>query len=567
MSARTASSLLPFLSSVPASVAFTIGIGLLFLALPGPVAGVLGRAQDLAARLAQRKLLSLLVLFAGVLAVRLLLLPLLGVPVPGIHDEFSYLLMGDTFRHGRLANPPHPMWLFFETFHVNWFPTYSSMYPPAQGLVLAAGSFLGHPWIGVLLAAAAMGAAVQWGLRAWMPARWAFLGGVLLALKLGVASYWINSYWGGAAGAIGGALVLGALGRLFRKARARDALLLGLGVAILANSRPYEGLLFCLPPGIAFCRWLWSTPRRPDAPGRGFEVLLPLALVLAAMLGFMGYYNLRLTGRATLFPYALNIRTYHTATMFVVGTPRPEMRYHNRQFEDFYNGFEREEYTHTWASLECVSKVKTIRLASSFLWWGLLLLVPGLLPALRGRKLRLWWVTLALTLAGIYMVPWSNAHYAAPLAAVLFALLVQAIRCLRTMRFRGRRYGVALSHALVALLVLDTAAHVARRECDPLGWTCQGDASRQAIQRKLENTPGKHLIVVRYDEDHNIHDEWVYNGAEIDGAKVLWARELDPQQNRELFSYFADRQVWLVTPDSDNTYLEPYTPPEQNAGE
>jgi hypothetical protein len=68
--------------------------------------------------------------------------------------------------------------------------------------------------------------------------------------------------------------------------------------------------------------------------------------------------------------------------------------------------------------------------------------------------------------------------------------------------------------------------------------------------------------MVRYDsKDHNIHDEWVYNGAEIDAAKVLWARELDPAQNATLLAYFHDRKIWLVTPDSDNTYLEPYTPP------
>ena len=75
------------------------------------------------------------------------------------------------------------------------------------------------------------------------------------------------------------------------------------------------------------------------------------------------------------------------------------------------------------------------------------------------------------------------------------------------------------------------------------------------------HTPGKHLVMVRYEQDHNIHDEWVYNGADIDGAKVLWARELDAQQNAKLFAYFKDRQIWLVTPDSDNEYLEPYRPP------
>ncbi len=97
--------------------------------------------------------------------------------------------------------------------------------------------------------------------------------------------------------------------------------------------------------------------------------------------------------------------------------------------------------------------------------------------------------------------------------------------------------------------------------CDPLQWTCQGDPSRAAIAKTLSNTPGKHLIMVRYEEDHNLHDEWVYNGAEIDTAKVLWARELDPAQNAKLFAYFRDRQVWLVEPDTDNTELVPYQGP------
>jgi hypothetical protein len=94
-----------------------------------------------------------------------------------------------------------------------------------------------------------------------------------------------------------------------------------------------------------------------------------------------------------------------------------------------------------------------------------------------------------------------------------------------------------------------------------LEWSCQGDPSRAAIEKKLSNAPGKHLIMVRYEEDHNLHDEWVYNGAEIDTAKVLWARELDSAQNAKLFAYFNDRQIWLVEPDRDNTELIPYSAP------
>jgi hypothetical protein len=551
-----------FWPSAEIALLLTLVFALLAVWQPSLAAGFFQKVEFFFSRLAERKKLVVSLMFLAVVSVRLAVLPLLPVPVPGIHDEFSYLLMGDTFAHGRLTNPTHPMWMSFETFHVNWFPTYSSMYPPAQGFVLAIGQLLGNPWIGVLLSDAAMCAAILWMLQAWMPARWALLGGVLAALNLGIASYWMNSYWGGAVAGAGGALVLGALARIRRRPSLGSALLFGLGVAILANSRPYEGLLFCVPAGIWLLWWIAGKIKsRASLPSRILKVVLPLSVCIAGTLAFIGYYNWRLTGNALLMPHVLNTRTYHSTPLFLWEHNKPELKYHNQQFEDFYNGWEREDYKTTWHDVLGVTAEKVARLGVVLFWPGALFLLPAIPLALRDRKMRLLLVTLLVCVAGVFVVIWSAPHYAAPVTCVVYALLVQAVRHLRLMKWKTRAVGVALSRALVVLLVLETGINVGRRACDPMWWTCAGDPSRVTVMKQIEKLPGKHLILVRYAEDHNIHDEWVYNGADIDGSKVIWARELDKEQNDKLLAYFKGRRVWLVEPDLDNTEIKPYSPP------
>ena len=546
---------------------FVVGIA---IAAPRASRNVFQKIESAISNFSLRTGTIALLLFVGIIALRLAVIPLVPRHVPGIHDEFSYLLAADTFLHGRLANPTHPLWMSFESFHINWFPTYSSIYPPAQGAILAVGKIFGNPWIGIVLSVGVMSVAIFWMLLAWFPSRWALLGAALATVKLGIASYWMNSYWGGSVAAIGGALVLGAMPRIVRRANTRDALFLALGIGILANSRPYEGFIFCLPVAAWFAWWLvGKTKSRDRASPRIQKTLLPLVAALTLVVGWMGYYNWRLTGNALLLPHTVNERRYHSAPMFVWGDVTAPLEYNNQTFYDFYTGWEREEYQRNWSKFWYVSQLKLTRYATTYFWMGFFIALPGLFFVLRDRRTRFLLVSSAFAVLAMFSVVWANPHYISPWTCVFFALLVQAIRHVRLVRWtRGLPappVGIALSWAIAAVLLLDTSRLVSHHACDTLEWTCQGDPSRAAVSDRLSQLPGKHLVIVHYtDDDHNIHDEWVYNDADLDNAKVIWARELTAEQNARLLAYFRERSIWWVDPDNDNTELVAYPPkPEE----
>jgi len=510
---------------------------------------------------ASRPFVSVATLFLTVFLLRAALLPLLPVPTPELHDEFSFLLLGDTIAHGRLANPTPPLYKSFETFHENMYPRYCSKYAPAQGFALAFGEKFGDPWIGVLLTCSLMIALFHWALRVWMPARWSLLAAILVGLKLGLTSYWMNSFWGGAVAALAGALAIGGLGRILKKRPSVGAALaLGAGIALLANSRPYEGLIFSIPVGVFFLKWL-AGKSAPPISVRVKKVLLPTSALLIAGVAFVGYYNWRTTGSPRTFAMSLNQKFYDPSAIFLWETPTAPMPHNNPQFDDFYNRWQRNLYGHNWADVKTIFARKVRVLARTYLWWDLLLLAPVLYFLPRRKKLYPLYAALLFTFAAFFSLAWTLPHYIAPAMCVVFAIFATTMRHLRLFEIRGYALGLFLSRLVVLGLVLQTANAVVTGNEDPLDLGGVRMESRVEAIRKLESIPGKHLVFVRYAEDHNAHREWVFNGADLEGSKIVWARELDPEQNQKVIGQFSDRKVWFIEADRFLAPPKPYAPP------
>jgi hypothetical protein len=503
----------------------------------------------LLAQIGRRRRLAVLVTGALAVGECVALSLAVGLPVPSIHDEFSYLLAADTFASGRTANPTHPFWKHFESYHIIHEPTYASKYPPAQGLFLAAGQVLGgHPAVGVWLSFGLACAAVTWMLQAWLPPRWALLGGLMLVFNPSWLYFWGHNYWGGAPAVLGGALLLGALRRLLRRPQAFQAVLLGIGVLLLANSRPFEGLVTSLPAACVLLGWL---PRQRVVDAL-FRVVLPGGLVLLAGGCAMLWYNKQVTGQALLLPYEAHERLYALAPIFVFQAPRRPPEYRHKIMLDFH----RQWALGTWQSQQGLTNLLKASGKKLLTVWQFylspVLTVPFLaMPwLLRDRWMRFALGTCTLVLLAMLASTFLQATYVSPVTGLVYVLAVQGLRHVRLWRLSGRPAGRLLAVGLLIVYALSYVWGVTAltRIDDPQRW----ERERVGIETDLEAMGGKHLVLVRYRQprpEERILQEWVYNRADIDRATVVWAREMSPAENQALREYFSDRYVWLVEPD------------------
>ena len=533
-------------------------------------------------------------------------------PLPIAPDEFSYLLAADTFASGRMTNPTPAQWQHFETPEVLVRPSYQSKYPPGQGFFLAIGQRVaGNPVAGVWLSSALACAALCWMLQPWVGEIWALYGALLATLQMAWFGHWAQSYWGGMVAAIGGALLYGGVRRVVDKqsdwTRFRAALGVALGLVILANTRPFEGLLAAAPAGAALLLGLWRN--RNDRLCFTRKVLLPTLAVLLLGAFLTLAYNQHVTGSSWQLPYQVYERQYDAVPSFIFQRLRTWPHLQDaamtaaavdtlaawRWAHGFYRlafmaskllGFWQFAFgaalslpflmlvwAEGWSAatrlLQVIAFVVVQMLAvMPFLFWpspnpvwiAALLLALLLQAALLVFFFPDFWervalAALALVAAGLVLETWRfHSHYIAPVVPLAFVLILQAIRRSWEWTPGSRAPGKMLALGLPPLLLAIAAAGSAGPPGPLEHWAEQ----RAALQKRLESLPGRQLVIVHYGPRHDFYDEWVENRADLQRAPVVWARERSREEDCQLIASYGSRTVWLL--DADRDQLEQYTP-------
>jgi hypothetical protein len=394
---------------------------------------------------------------------------------------------------------------------------------------------------------------------------------LMAVFQFGPLNQWMNSYWGGAVSATAGCLVFGSLPRLRTSARMRDAALLGLGIAIQLLTRPYESILLVGCVLLYFAPVLWQS----EEVRRLLRTAPVVIAVVLPAIGLTLLQNRQVTGSWTTLPYLLSRYEYGVPTTFTFQpnplphrelTPEQQLEYrmqvsfHGHATDTFERYLQRLEYR--------------VRFYRFFFFAPLYLALLIFFTAL--REWRFIWVLLSLIIfaLGANFYPFFFPHYIAAVTCLFVLAGIIGLERLSHLNIRGMPMG---QEASAAILLICTAHFlfwygmhlfdnqpfsIALRKYETWDWiNHENPGGRNSIDRQLAQVSGKQLVFVRYWPQHIFQDEWVSNAADIDGARVVWARDAGAAENEKLRQYYPGRRVWLLEPDARPPKLSPFERP------
>ncbi len=265
-----------------------------------------------------------------------------------------------------------------------------------------------------------------------------------------------------------------------------------------------------------------------------------------------GYYNYRVTGNALLMPYSVYFREYRFVSPWLLARDSSPPVYRHSDLE---NTWRAQELGYRAKRSSVAANLRDFREAISF-FLSPLYVFPIAIAIMLSRSRQFWIVAFMFccSASSLLIETFKAPHYIAGSVGVLPLLVLYGLRWLRVI---SREYGPLLVLTLVALFCLQGnglggATHWDR---NPVGFR----SPRLIAAKGVMKEPGNHLIIVRHSKGWiENSDECVFNGADIDSEKIIFARDMGEQRNRELIDYYrGTRMVWLYEPEADPVRLTP----------
>jgi len=271
----------------------------------------------------------------------------------------------------------------------------------------------------------------------------------------------------------------------------------------------------------------------------------------------LGFYNYKVTGEPLRLPYQLYGAQYEAVGNFVFQrTPDQSLTYHHAELKALmYDRYVKDARSY---NLPDALSQKLMTLWTFFCTdWPLSLPLLALPFAWSNQRFRWALMFLLLFLLGMGVEVKVLPHYYAPGACLLLVAMMGGLHRLRYWNPQGKPTGSLLARIVVAATI---AIFIKELIHKPVQYSTGGDdykELRRGLIAELNAQPGKHLILVRYGPNHNPDMDFVVNGADVNSSRILWARSMNPQADRELVEYFHDRRMWFLDGDREAPQLEP----------
>lgn len=374
----------------------------------------------------------------------------------------------------------------------------------------------------------------------------------------------MDGYLGGLPPAAAGALVAGSWFRWHHKPDWKLAALGSLGGGIWWLIRPAEAITgTALAAGVLLWKVVEQRRRNLAALPRLFVVPVLCVLVLPVTITLL--HNRAVTGDPFVLPYVHAQRMLGVPQSFVFQSPVPPPPTGAFVHRTMYEGqLKAKRHFNTVAGFIAWTASK-IHLTFSYFSGFVLAVLLGIIAYSAGlSQLSRYCLGLfAATCAFEFLYVFWSSHYIGGSLILLVVPYTEAFMKLGPLLERKKVIPPSWTPALAGIVFILACVGPSGFQRDRFIEDARILSFRDRFQRTLESTPGKHLVVMDDRKFLDRHIQWIYNRANIDHAKVVWARSLNSEKDGRLLAYFSERTLWTVTFDNETPRLVPLRSPRE----